>query len=262
MNEMSTCFFDLQFLLLFKGFLTKTLIVRSPFNFTPIADIVGGSYDTDFLVDVIGLLTGVGCVRKITSQNGTTSKLNVIEFEVDGHKIQCSLFGAYVDVLNVSLELEMSRMLLSFSSLQRLKLFKFNLSMSFCSIPLRSTLHALKDATNEQLNVVLGTVKRILNPCNKHVSRVFPMFCIKVAGAGGLPPQIADMVEKTWLFKVETKPSFNPRFEQSFRVRKICTEEAIINKFKVKWDKEDATFIKNSNVSYFLRGVCLLSFIH
>jgi hypothetical protein len=77
-----------------------------------------------------------------------------------------------------------------------------------------------------------------------------------------LPPQIADMVEKTWLFKVETKPSFNPRFEQSFRVRKICTEEAIINKFKVKWDKEDATFIKNSNVSYFLRGVCLLSFIH
>ncbi|WJX57622.1 hypothetical protein P8452_43162 [Trifolium repens] len=108
----------------FKGFLTKTLIVRSPFNFTPIADIVGGSYDTDFLVDVIGLLTGVGCVRKITSQNGTTSKLNVIEFEVDGHKIQCSLFGAYVDVLNVSLELEMSRMLLSFSSLQRLKLFK------------------------------------------------------------------------------------------------------------------------------------------
>ncbi|WJX62947.1 hypothetical protein P8452_47888 [Trifolium repens] len=93
----------------------------SPFNF---ADIVGGSYDTDFLVVVIGLLTCVGCERKITSQNGTTSKLNVIEFEADGHKIQCSLFGAYVDVLNVSLELEMSRMLLSFCSLQMLKLFK------------------------------------------------------------------------------------------------------------------------------------------
>jgi hypothetical protein len=25
---------------------------------------------------------------------------------------------------------------------------------------------------------------------------------VKVTGAGGLPPQIADMVEKTWLFKV------------------------------------------------------------
>ncbi|WJX57621.1 hypothetical protein P8452_43161 [Trifolium repens] len=130
--------------------------------------------------------------------------------------------------------------------------------MSFCSIPLRSTLHALKDATNA---VIPDSRMFYCEKCNKHVSRVFPMFCIKVrlmdhtdsgtfvkfdrdasvlfnmscvAGAGGLPPQIADMVEKTWLFKVETKPSFNPRFEQSFRVRKICTEEAIINKFKVK----------------------------
>jgi hypothetical protein len=70
--------------------------------------------------------------------------------------------------------------------------------------------------------------------------------------AGGLPPQIGGMVDKTWLFKVETKPSFNPRFEQSFRVRKICTDEDIINQFKEKWDKEDATFIKNSNVCYYL----------
>jgi hypothetical protein len=74
----------------------------------------------------------------------------------------------------------------------------------------------------------------------------------KAGGAGGLPPQIADMVEKTWLFKVETKPTFNPRFEQSFRVRKICTDIAIINQFKAKWDNEEATFMKNTNVCSFL----------
>jgi hypothetical protein len=79
---------------------------------------------------------------------------------------------------------------------------------------------------------------------------IFIIFFVKVAG--GLPPQIGGMVDKTWLFKVETKPSFNPRFEQSFRVRKICTDESIINQFKAKWDKEDATFIKNSNVCYYL----------
>jgi hypothetical protein len=79
---------------------------------------------------------------------------------------------------------------------------------------------------------------------------IFIIFCVKVAG--GLPPQIGGMVDKTWLFKVETKPSFNPRFEQSFRVRKICTDESIIDQFKAKWDKEDATFIKNSNVCCYL----------
>jgi hypothetical protein len=67
-----------------------------------------------------------------------------------------------------------------------------------------------------------------------------------------LPLEIAELVEKTWLFKVEAKPSFNPRFEQSFRVRKICRDSAIINQFKAKWEKEEATFIKNVNVCYFL----------
>ncbi|WJX38470.1 hypothetical protein P8452_26131 [Trifolium repens] len=331
-------------------------IVKSPFNFTPIAEILGGSYDTDFLVDVIGFLTGVGCEREITNQHGVTSKLNVIELEADGHKIQCSLFGAYVDLLNGFLgagDVQNVVVVLQFAKAKKFQdnihiqncmnctVLLFNPSceeaVSFKSRQLetnetptpgtltqinvesqvqpmdeflfntpRSTLQALKEATTEKLFVVLGTVKRILNPdsfwytacicnkavipdsrmfycekCNKHVSKVFPRFCIKVrvmddtdSGtfvifdrdasvlfnmscadmiegparlAGGLPPQIGGMVDKTWLFKVETKPSFNPRFEQSFRVRKICTDEDIINQFKEKWDKEDATFIKNSN---------------
>ncbi|KAK2458441.1 replication protein A 70 kDa DNA-binding subunit E [Trifolium repens] len=331
-------------------------IVKSPFNFTPIAEILGGSYDTDFLVDVIGFLTGVGCEREITNQHGVTSKLNVIELEADGHKIQCSLFGAYVDLLNGFLgagDVQNVVVVLQFAKAKKFQdnihiqncmnctVLLFNPSceeaVSFKSRQLetfetptpttltqisvesqvqpmdefffntpRSTLRALKEATTEKLFVVLGTVKRILNPdsfwytacicnkavipdsrmfycekCNKHVSKVFPRFCIKVrvmddtdSGtfvifdrdasvlfnmscadmiegparvAGGLPPQIGGMVDKTWLFKVETKPSFNPRFEQSFRVRKICTDEDIINQFKAKWDKEDATFIKNSN---------------
>jgi hypothetical protein len=34
--------------------------------------------------DVIGFLTGVGQEREITNQNGTSTKLNVIELEADG----------------------------------------------------------------------------------------------------------------------------------------------------------------------------------
>ncbi|WJX88373.1 hypothetical protein P8452_70471 [Trifolium repens] len=60
-------------------------IVRYPYNFVPIGQIVGGSYDIDFLVD------------------GTSPKVNVIEIEQDGSKIQCYLYGAYVDVLNAFL---------------------------------------------------------------------------------------------------------------------------------------------------------------
>ncbi|GAU21859.1 hypothetical protein TSUD_33550 [Trifolium subterraneum] len=69
----------------------------------------------------------------------------------------------------------------------------------------RITLQGLKEATSESLNVVVATVKRILNPdsyyytacmcskavipdsrmfycekCNKHVQKVVPRFCIKV----------------------------------------------------------------------------------
>ncbi|CAJ2663339.1 unnamed protein product [Trifolium pratense] len=75
-------------------------IVKSPFTFVPISEVVGGLYDTDFLVDVIGLLTEIGQEREITNQNGSTTKLNVISLEADGHKLQCTLFGPYVDELN------------------------------------------------------------------------------------------------------------------------------------------------------------------
>jgi hypothetical protein len=71
-----------------------------------------------------------------------------------------------------------------------------------------------------------------------------------VAGAaeGAVPPEISGLVNRTFLFKVECKTAFSPRFEQSFRVRKICTDDVIINQFKAKWAHEEAIFLKNANV--------------
>ncbi|CAJ2635731.1 unnamed protein product [Trifolium pratense] len=172
----------------------------------------------------------------------------------------------------------------------------------------RSTIQGLKDATTDSLFVVLGTIKKILNPetysytacscskvvipdsqmlfcdkCDKHVVRVCPRFCIKVrvldntdcgtmvifdndvtllfrktcqavldfiprdAPSGFLPNELVGLVEQTLLFKVETKPKFNTKFEQSFRVRKICSDANVINTFKKKWDNEDAPFSKSAN---------------
>jgi hypothetical protein len=72
---------------------------------------------------------------------------------------------------------------------------------------------------------------------------------LKGARAGVVPALLDTLVDKTWLFKVESKPNHNQRFEQSFRVRKLCTDAAIIQQFKEKLDKEEADVGKSINVS-------------
>ncbi|XP_045831094.1 replication protein A 70 kDa DNA-binding subunit A-like [Trifolium pratense] len=335
-------------------------IVKSPFTFVPIAEVVGGLYDTDFLVDVIGFLTEIGQEREITNQNGSTTKLNVISLEADGHKLQCTLFGPYVDELNTFVGAGDLNNAVVIVQLAKAKTFQDKIHIQNCMncsvllfnpnceesqsfrarcvgsdenpspltftqlsneptvTPLdeflyntpKATLQDLKDATKESSHVVSATVKRILNPdsywytscfcskgvipdsrlwfcekCNRHVPKVVPRFCVKLRvmdhtdsatlvvfdkeasgifnmscadmlqlgdadndGEGIVPPRIDDsLVNQTWLFKVETKPSQNPRFEQSFRVRKICTDDGIIKQFKDKWDSEDAVRTKKRN---------------
>ncbi|XP_045800254.1 replication factor A protein 1-like [Trifolium pratense] len=363
-------------------------ILKSPFTFVPIADILGGCYDTDFLLsqfhsihfnsgfdvfiklltlhffkylmsDVIGFLTEIGQEREITNQNGSTTKLNVIALEADGHKLQCTLFGPYVDELNTFVGAGDLTNAVVIVQLAKAKIFQDKIHIQNCmncsvlifnptcdeSVALRAslngsdenpspltftqvstessvqpldeflhitpriTLQGLKDATTESSHVVAATVKRTLNPnsywytsclcgkavvpdskmwycekCNRHVSKVVPRFCVKVrvmddtdsaifvifdkeassifnmscadmvrngendVGERIVPPQIDEtLIDQTWLFKVEAKPFQNPRFEQSFRVRKICTDEGIIKQFKDKWDNEDAVYLKNTN---------------
>ncbi|WJX55676.1 hypothetical protein P8452_41417 [Trifolium repens] len=338
--------------------LSNVDIKGSGFNFVPISEVVGGSYDTDYLVDVIGILTGVGTEREVTNQNGSTTKLNVIALEAEGHKLQCTLFGPYVDELNAFIgsgDYNNAIVVLQFA---KAKPFQDKIHIQNClncsklyfnpncpesavlrqSLPEsvenpspitltqiqmepvvspmdefvfntpRITLQELKDSTTESLHVVCATVKKILNPdcfwytacvcnksvipdsnmffcekCNKHVVKVYPRYCMKVrvmdhtdsasfvifdrdaaslfnmscaemlnetqrnGTVGVIPPQISKLLDMNLLFKVETKPSTNPRFEQTFRVRKICTDSAIIKTFKDKWDNEEASISKINN---------------
>ncbi|XP_039687358.1 uncharacterized protein [Medicago truncatula] len=333
--------------------LCGALVSGSDFKFVPIFDIVGGSYDCDYLVDVIGMLTGVGTEREY-ERNGSATKLNVIAMEADGYKLQCTLFGTYVDELNTFLATGETANVVVSIQLAKVKVFQDNIHIQNClnctrlkfnpvcaegtafknrmienddtpspltqlavepSIdPLqdflfntpRTTIQGLKDSQQEGMYVVLGTVKQIVNPenwyytacmcnksvypaegmhfcekCNRHVVKVFPRYSIKVrvvddsdcatfvlfdrdatmlfnkscadilethrADEGVLPTEIGALVNCTYLFKVEFKTAISPRFEQSFRVKKVCTDGVIINQFKAKWAKEEATFIKNTN---------------
>ncbi|QCE00615.1 Replication factor A [Vigna unguiculata] len=103
--------------------------------------------------------------------------------------------------------------------------------------------------------------------CNKHVIKVFPRYRIKVRvidssdsttfvlfdrdattlfkktcadmleshdkmnGCGNFPKEFEELVNKSLLFKVESRNDQNFKFEQSFRVKKVCLDDDIIQKF-------------------------------
>ncbi|QCE11106.1 Replication factor A [Vigna unguiculata] len=53
----------------------------------------------------------------------------------------------------------------------------------------------------------------------------------KNTDAGNLPKEFEVLIDKTYLFKVECKNDYNSKFEQSFRVKKVCMDEKIIESF-------------------------------
>ncbi|XP_027932691.1 uncharacterized protein LOC114188287 [Vigna unguiculata] len=53
----------------------------------------------------------------------------------------------------------------------------------------------------------------------------------KNTAAGDLPKEFEVLIDKTYLFKVECKNDYNSKFEQSFRVKKVCMDEKVIESF-------------------------------
>ncbi|ESW16426.1 hypothetical protein PHAVU_007G155600 [Phaseolus vulgaris] len=52
-------------------------------HYTPLSLLFVAGFDTDFLVDIIGILTGVGTKRELTKE-GKVTKINVISIDCDG----------------------------------------------------------------------------------------------------------------------------------------------------------------------------------
>ncbi|WJX92542.1 hypothetical protein P8452_74166 [Trifolium repens] len=63
------------------------------------SELFATDYDTNYLVDLMGRLHGVGA-EKTYERNGVQSKMVVIELDNDGYRFKCTLFGEFVDVLN------------------------------------------------------------------------------------------------------------------------------------------------------------------
>ncbi|XP_057415724.1 uncharacterized protein LOC130710458 [Lotus japonicus] len=73
----------------------KYPIAIEPYTFVPVAEIVNQEYNTNYLA----VLTSIGTERVLTQERSGV-KMNLIELDYDGVKIECALFGVYVDILN------------------------------------------------------------------------------------------------------------------------------------------------------------------
>ncbi|XP_027941143.1 uncharacterized protein LOC114194940 [Vigna unguiculata] len=68
-------------------------------DYIPLSVLSSIEFDQDYLVNILRVLVGVGTERELQVDENKT-KLNVIAIESDGFRIECTLFGTYVDKLN------------------------------------------------------------------------------------------------------------------------------------------------------------------
>ncbi|XLT69647.1 hypothetical protein S245_026792 [Arachis hypogaea] len=74
-------------------------IPKSTLTISPFTEILETKEDSDFLVDVVGLLVSVS-EEKEYDKDGKKMKMAVMELAENDHRIRCALFGEYVDELN------------------------------------------------------------------------------------------------------------------------------------------------------------------
>ncbi|CAJ2638179.1 unnamed protein product [Trifolium pratense] len=88
------------------GFQLKTVVVAAEeddisqfgIKVTSLAEIVARTDDYEYLVNVIGLMTGISAEREYV-RDGKLTKMVVIELTDDTGKCECALFGEYADEL-------------------------------------------------------------------------------------------------------------------------------------------------------------------
>ncbi|XP_068486510.1 uncharacterized protein [Phaseolus vulgaris] len=154
-------------------------------------------FDIDYLVDVIGILTGVGTEKEL-NRSGSETKLNVISIEVDGYRMECTLFGNYIDELNA---------FMSSGELQNVVI-----SVQFAKLKM-----GVIDETDSTTFILFDRDPSTL--INKSYAELFESHD-KNADSGVLPKEFDLLIDKVVLFKVGCVKDQSLRFDQSFRVKK------------------------------------------
>ncbi|KAJ1381562.1 Nucleic acid-binding, OB-fold [Sesbania bispinosa] len=139
-------------------------IPRFQFSFVSLADVMAPSFDNNYLVDVIRVLTGIG-TEKEYERNRKKFRMNVMELEIDGFgilifigqitsKIEYALFENYLDDLNAFLASGNTTNVIVVVQLAKVKSFKGKVS-------LQNSLHATKLIFNPDFEKAVELRKRL-----------------------------------------------------------------------------------------------------
>ncbi|QCD87483.1 hypothetical protein DEO72_LG3g2019 [Vigna unguiculata] len=71
----------------------------------------------------------------------------------------------------------------------------------------------------------------------------------KINASGNLPKEFDELVDKSLLFKVESRNDQNFKLEQSFRVKKVCVDDDIIQQFNDSSMKSVDVYAENGEFS-------------
>ncbi|XP_027915038.1 uncharacterized protein LOC114174397 [Vigna unguiculata] len=97
--------------------------------YTLFSTIKAPGFDTDYLVNVIGMFTGT---ERELEKGGKKTKMNVILIESDGYRLECSLFGQYVDMLNAFIASGEDQYVVIALSYCKVKIFQDKVSIQNC----------------------------------------------------------------------------------------------------------------------------------
>ncbi|KAJ1376511.1 Nucleic acid-binding, OB-fold, partial [Sesbania bispinosa] len=192
--------------------------------------------------DIMGVLTDIG-TEKEYERNRKKFRMNVMELEIDGSKIECALFENYLDDLNAFLASGNTTNVVVVVQLAKVKSFKGKVS-------LQNALHATKlffnpdfdklleentESVSQPLSQIAEAPKMsieeefLTHTINKTIEELKDAASLLDINCSDLlestvqsndkhfPAEISALVDKTFLFKVENKIVSNSWFETSYK---------------------------------------------
>ncbi|QHO15936.1 Replication protein A 70 kDa DNA-binding subunit A [Arachis hypogaea] len=234
------------------AFLNRTTVIpvsdddipKTCFDFCPFDELLKMTEDYIYLVDVIGLLTFVGEEKEYV-KDAKVMKMIVLELSSKELTIRCTLFGEYVDEVHRFLGSGYMEQPVVVIQLAKVKFFRGQ-------VGLQNVMHATRLFFNLDLSEVVDfknryRIKIAVEDDNGH--GVFVLFdreaayLLKKSCAdlfGEVQKDANQLVGKKLLLKIDTKSVGTDKYFETFRVRRVCDDAAIISMFELpNYDAND-----------------------
>ncbi|XP_057724047.1 uncharacterized protein LOC130940007 [Arachis stenosperma] len=273
-------------------------IPKSALTISPFTELLETKEDSDFLVDVVGLMVSVS-EEKEYDKDRKKMKMAMMELAENDHRIRYALFSEYVDELirflssgSIPYGVSASQPIAFVGSGKNI-----GIEEDFMKLTPRCTVKSLDDNNRAGTFVVLAKIAEIVEDdpwwysacvcgrgaqaesgiyfcqfCNIHVTNVTSRFKVKVlvenftgvsifvlfdCEASYLlnkncaqvfeqhlkdvdvvfgtqsPPIFQEIVGKTMLFKVLSRPVGMEKFRRTYPVRRVCDDAAILGMFEL-----------------------------